>query len=493
MYRYRDALPAPGESHFGSLNGTLFMDASIDLAEQYQVPLDMAGLTLIGTIATMAQGRYDVELPHGSITPLSLFTMIVIDSGEGKTVLKKKILAALVRLQAQQHNRFRNTLSEHLIQLESWKVKGRSLKTHLHRAETKNDNTQEALEAFNAHQMEEPVTPREFRLLYQNTTPEALFLGLRDILPTAGLITDEGDTFFRSAMNRAKGHLNSLWDGDDIVVSRASKEDIVVYGARFSLQVGIQPRVLARHLKPEDRDSGWAARFLICAPMPKRGTRHYTLNDTVAGEYWQQADQRLEQMARENLVLLDDPERPRDIVRFSQKAKEKWVQLANEIERAMGPGQRFQACPDHASKLTNNIGRVAALLHLFERYEGEISEQTLSRATHMCCYFSDHFQQVMMPPPQDVQDAMLLDNWFDELRRYGHWYIPYNHARQSGPNPLRSKKRLKEAIDVLLFDNRIMLFSQGKTRMINLLPHQQPPVGGHPPPPQPPQNFPGGV
>lgn len=483
MHQYRKALPEPGCGSFNLLDNTLFLEASLDLVEQYQVPLDMAALTLLGTIALMAQGRYDVELPHGSITPLSLFTMIVIDSGEGKTVIKKKVLAALARLQADHHKRYRHQLSEHRLQHTSWQIKEQSLKTQLKRSETRNEDTQEAWETFQAHQMEEPTAPREFRLLYQNTTPEALFLGLRDILPTAGLITDEGDTFFRSAMNRAKGHLNSLWDGDDIVVSRASKEDIVVYGARFSLQVGIQPGVLSRHLKPDDRDSGWAARFLICAPTPKRGTRHYRLDNAVTGEYWQQADQRLEQMARENLALRDDPDMPRQVLRFSQKARQKWAQLANEIERAMGQGQRFEACPDHASKLTNNIGRVAALLHLFEQYEGEISERTLLMATHLCCYYSDHFVQVMMPPPQDVQDAMLLDNWFDELRRYGRAFIPYNHVRQSGPNSLRSKNRLKEAIDVLLFDNRIMVYSQGRTKMINLMPQQQPPVdGGYPPP-----------
>lgn len=479
MLQLHPLLPAPGQEDLcGPFNGTLFMAASSDLSDQYQVPLDMAALTLIGTIATLAQGRYDVELPHGAITPLSLFTMTVIDSGEGKTVLKKKTLAPLARLQADHHKRYQEKIVDHMVKVASWQARESALKTALQRAETKGEPADTAQQEFQAHQAEQPDVPREFRLLYQNTTPEALFLGLRDILPTAALVTDEGDTFFRSAMSRAKGHLNSLWDGDDIVVSRATREDIVIYGARFSMQVGIQPGVLARHLKPEDRDSGWAARFIIGAPQPQRGYRRYTLENAVTGEYWQQADQRLEAMVRDNLILLDDPTTPRHVLSFTQEAQQKWIKLANEIEFAMGPGQRFQACPDHASKLSNQIGRVAALLHVFEQEEGDISEQMLRMATHFCCYFSGYFQQIMMPPPQDVQDAMLLDSWFDELRRYGYWSLSYNHVRQSGPNSLRSKKRLKEALDVLLFQNRVMLFTQGKTRMINIIPHQQPPAGG---------------
>jgi len=476
MHQYREALPAPGGSGFGLLNNTLFMEACRDLSNQYQLPLDMVALTVLSTIATLVQGRYDVELPHGSITPLSIFTMVVIDSGEGKTILKKKVLAALIRLQARYHKKHRENVAKYIQQATVWQAKERALKAALCRAETKQEATEQARQNFQAHQADEPEAPREFRLLYQNATPEALFLGLRDILPTAAFITDEGDTFFRSAMNRAKGHLNSLWDGDDVVVSRASKEDIVVYGARFSMQIGIQPGVLTRHLKPEDRDSGWAARFLVCAPMPKRGTRHYTLDNAVTGHYWQQADQRLEQMARENLDLLDNPEMPRRVLRFSQRARQKWVQLANEVERAMGPGQRFEACPDHASKLTNIIGRVAALLHLFEQCEGDISEQSLLMATNLCCYYSDHFQQVMMPPPQEIQDAMLLNSWFDEKRSYGQIHLSYTYVRQYGPSRLRSRQRLKEAIEILQCNNSVMLYTQDKTRMINLLPQQPAPA-----------------
>jgi hypothetical protein len=472
VINFRPVLPAPGESEFRLLEKTLFFNASLDLAQQHQVPEDMAALTLLGTLPIVCQGRYDLELPNGSLTPLSLNTLIVVDSGEGKTAIKKKTLAPIMRLQASRFRRHQEDLADHMLNHSAWELEKSTLKAALRKTELKGEPTHEAWRGYKAHLNNEPPHPREFRLLYKDTTPEGLFLGLRDILPTAGLITDEGDIFFRSSMNRAKGHLNSLWDGDDIIVTRASKEDIVIYGARFSIQIGIQPGVLTRHLKPEDRDSGWLARFLVCAPQPKRGSRHYTLNNAVSGSFWQEADQRLEDMAKDNLPLLEDKDLPRHILQFSRQAKNKWVQLANEIEKEMRPGHRFQACPDHASKLSNQIGRVAALLHLFEREEGDISERTLSMAVHLCSYYSTHFQQTLMPPPQEVQDAMLLQRWLNEQRQFGYQWVEYNRVRQRGPNPLRNKKRLQEAIDVLCFENLISLSMHNQTRVIYLNPPQ---------------------
>lgn len=470
MIRYRPALPAPGESDFRLLQNTLFYNASLDLSEQYQTPIDMAALILLGTLPLACQGRYDVELPHGSVAPLSLNTLVVIDSGEGKTAITKKTLAPIIRVQVSEYMRYREAMGDYTLRLTSWEAKESALKSALKKAEGKCESPNKARKTYQEHLKRKPIKPREFRILYKDATPEALFMGLSYTLPTAGLVTDEGDIFFRSAMNRAKGHLNSLWDGEDIIVSRASKEDIVIYGARFSMQIGIQPGVLARHLKPEDRDSGWAARFLVCAPEPKRGTRRYTLQNSESGTSWQEADKRIEDMTRENLALLNDSDLPREVLRFSRTAQNKWIQLANEVEQAMAPGHRFQDCPDHASKLTNQIGRVAALLHLFEQQEGDISEQILDMAIQICSYYSTHFQAVLMPPSQEVQDAILLNHWLNEFRQYGYPYIEYNRARQRGPNPLRKKQRLQAAIDVLCFEKQISLAMHGRTRVIYLSP-----------------------
>lgn len=464
------AFPAPDQINLGLLSGTRFANACGDLAKQHQLKEDMAALSLMGAISVAAQGRYDVLLPHGSTAPMSLYTLIVAVSGEGKSAAYKKTMAPLKRVQRACYEAYKKESFDFSSKLTAWKATNNKLKADMQKAAKQGEGIEEAQQAHLSHAANKPAPPREFRLLYPDATPAALFEGLQNILPSGALTTDEGDTYFNGAMRQARGHMNSLWGGEDLVISRATKEDIVIYDPRYGMHISIQPGVLDRNMKPEDRDSGWAARFIVCAPDPVRGTRQYHLGASDPGEGWQWADQRLEALVRENLDLLDDPHLPRHQLLFSQDAQHRWVRLANEIEQAMGSGGRFEACTDHASKLSNQIGRVAALLHLFEDHSGDISVQTLDMATHLCSYYSQHFKQALMPPPQEILDAMQLRQWFAQLFQQYRWLgIPYNDARQRGPNPLRNTKRLSEAVNVLCFDGVISVGYEGKTRMIYFL------------------------
>lgn len=464
------AFPELCNINLDPLAETAFGRACQDLSRQHQISKEIAAVSLLAAISVAAQGRYDVLLPHGTVAPLALYTLIVGESGDGKTATSNKTMAPTLRVEREQYATFQQKQSEYETELTTWEAVGAGLKMQLRKAIRRNEGEEEARKALEAHTANKPVAPRKFRLLYPDTTPAALFDGLQNILPTGALVTDEGDTYFKGDMRQTRGHMNKLWDGSDLVISRATKEDIVVCEPRFGLHLSIQPGVLARHLKPEDRDSGWAARFIVCAPPTVRGTRQYHLNSAQPGESWLWADQRLETLVRENLALLDKTDLPRKRLAFTPDAKILWVQMANEIERAMGDWGRFRDCPDHASKLTNQIGRVAALFHVFEGHEGDIRPETVSMAAHLCSYFSDHFQRVLMPPPQEIQDAGVLKEWFGDLaRRYRCPNVPYNHVRKSGPQCIRDKKRLKAAIEVLCEHGVIGLGFDKRTRFIYFL------------------------
>ncbi|GHC16675.1 hypothetical protein GCM10010082_04520 [Kushneria pakistanensis] len=476
-FNLRPVLPAP-TNYFSAwrLENTLFWNACNDLAFQRQASADMVGLTMLGALAILAQGRYDVRLPYGAVRPLSLNVCIVNDSGEGKTAVENEIMAPLKLLQAKEYLEYQKRLEDYQRDLDQWQLEHDILRQKVRSVISKNGGlAQKEKQMLRDHNDSRPKQPRQFRLLYPNTTLEALFLGLSEAIPTAALASDEGDTYFQSTVSRARGHLNKMWGGDSTTITRATKPDIVLYNARVSTLLMIQPGILTSHLTSADRDSGWLARFIVCAPASVRGSRHYNLDEQKPGEDWHEAEKRLTSLARQNLLLVDSPDTTRKVLQFSPAAAQCWIQLANEVESEMAPGRRFQDCPDHASKLTDNIARVSALLHIFEEEEGDISEATLRMSVELCNYFSVHFQQVMMPPPQEVQDAQLLNTWFNELRAFNNRILRYNDVRQRAPSPLRDKKRLREAIEVLLAHNEIGLFTQGKTRMIDLVPHMGPP------------------
>lgn len=318
---------------------------------------------------------------------------------------------------------------------------------------------------------QEPL--REFQLLYKDTTPEGLFLTLSRSVPTAALATDEAEVFFKSSMSSARGHLNTLWDGRDTIVMRATKDNIVLEDVRLMLLLMTQPGVLSDYVAKQGqqaRDSGLLARFIVCAPPSMRGSRMRELHCQQEWNIWSKADQRLRKLAHANRGLAYACSSERAILKFSENAALYWIDVVNEIEAQMGAFGRFEACPDHASKLAENIARVASLIHVFEGYDGDITTDTVKVATDLCCFYSGEFQRVFLPPPQDVQDALLLQSWFDGLRQFNKFSVRYNEVRQNGPVPLRDKKRLKDAIDVLVGCNNISIYTEGKTRYISLTP-----------------------
>ncbi|WP_299196123.1 YfjI family protein [uncultured Amphritea sp.] len=468
---YKPALTPPEQLSMACLSQTLLWEASNSLAYQRQVAPEMAVVTFLGCIAISAQGRYDVQLPYGAIRPVSLNICVVSESGEGKTAAESMVMAPLKALQTSENDKYKLNMEEFKKDIDSWQLEHDVLRQKVKSTLSKNGGVAaKEKEALRKHYDVKPIPPRKFRLLYQNTTPEALFQGLSEGVSTAGLATDEGDIFFRTSMSQARGHLNNFYSGDDTIITRATKPDILLNNVRVSTFIMIQPGILYRHQRPEDRDSGWWARFIFCVPGSMRGNRFFSTDTVVRDDSWVAAEKRLKKIADENKALIETPDLPREVLKLSTEAIALWFRLANEIERQMQPGGRFAECPDHASKLADNVARVAALIHIFEEYDGDISESSLRMAIEMCSAFSINFQQVMVQPPQDIVDSHQLSAWFNEQRQFNNRVLPYNYVRQYAPSPLRNKHRLRAAIDILLARNEICLFHNGKTRMINLMP-----------------------
>ncbi|MDP5798617.1 YfjI family protein [Pseudomonas aeruginosa] len=449
MYYSRSKLPALGTLHLPVLERTLLWRASEQLAINSQVHPEMVALTLLAGISAAAQGRYDVSLPYGAIRPTSIYAAVIVGSGYGKSVVYEKVMNPIQEVQRQlrkkKHDR---TIAD----------EGRGF-----------DGVRCRVDAENKQEM-----VREFQLLYKDATPEGLFLSLKNSIPSAALATDEAEIFFKSAMGGARGHLNTLWDGRDTIVMRASKDDVVLEDVRLMLLLMSQPEVMRDYVQKRGalgRDSGMFARFVVCAPPSVLGTRVRSLQSSQNWGVWLQAEERLRSLALENTLLAYAPFSARNVLNFTDEAAAYWIGVLNEIERQVGPGGFFAGAVDHAAKLGENIARVAALIHVFEGAAGDISEETLRIAVELCCFYSKSFFDVFMPMPQEFLDAQVLQGWFDEQRKFGVNKIRYNHVRQYAPASLRDKGRLRGAIDVLMSQGWILVYSEGRARYINLNPY----------------------
>ena len=67
---------------------------------------------------------------------------------------------------------------------------------------------------------EGPAKPKEFKVLYEDSTSEALFHGMYENLSTAGLISSEGAGVLEGRAFNDLSKQNAIWSGDSITIDR---------------------------------------------------------------------------------------------------------------------------------------------------------------------------------------------------------------------------------------------------------------------------------
>lgn len=458
-----------GLSHHPLVRG-----ATNEVEQNSQVPQGLAVYTALSALAIACQGLIDVQVPiTESVVPTSLMILIGALSGERKTTVQGILFEAIRAFQSNQRTTFEEAAKrwekEQLIR----EAKARALLKKIERKTAKGQSTDEEEQALLSLGQEAPPYPIKFKLLYEDTTSAALFRGLHEAYPSAGLVSSEGASILNGSALNDLAKQNSIWSGDTITVDRSSVESFELSGARLTVLAMVQPSEIKAYLERRGeraRASGLWARFLICSPGSTQGTR-YLKGHIPSWESCKRFNQRIEQLLKMNLDQLGTENFKRKVVRFSPEAARVWETYFNDVESMINDGKRYESAGDHASKLGENVARVAALLHYFEGFEGDISPKTLNTAIYICDSASRDFATLFMPPPQEELDAVLLNAWLDErYRNIGHLRIFKNTIRQSGPNVLRDKARLNNALAALEKQGLVVVFREGKTHVVMLSP-----------------------
>ena len=220
--------------------------------------------------------------------------------------------------------------------------------------------------------------------------------------------------------------------------------------------------------KDDVRGNGWLSRSIVTAPLSRCGYRQ-TAGMEYSTKGLQVFNDRIHELLSETACLGDDI--PKKVVKFSDEAKRIFLDIYNDIEINMRPEGLFYWAKDHASKLSENIARVAALIHCFDNPPyTNIPVPTLLEAVNLVAYYSGHFMTVFCSPPKYVIDAENLKHWLRVYVNSGVRYIKRNDILQRGPSAIRKKKDFEAALDYLKSDTPIGELVSGKTRVIDLWP-----------------------
>tara|TARA_R110000868_G_scaffold96949_3_gene266655 strand:+ start:3175 stop:4698 length:1524 start_codon:yes stop_codon:yes gene_type:complete len=445
-----------------------------EVSANTKAPQGLALMAALTCQSVALQGLVDVELPIGKRCPVSIMALAIAVSGERKTGVENAFLEPIRRYQREQRVLHEKCLEEWQLIHDVWTQAMKVKKREIAKLKAAKANVTGLLDELTDLSQEEPVRPREFKLLYDDATVEALLHGMNSNHKNAALVSSEGGSLLKGYAFQDLALLNSLWGGADCSVDRRSSESFQILSGRLTLSMMVQPSSLQAYLEnkgEESRGSGLWARFICFSPESTQGTRFengFSGTWEALASFSDRAAELLDAMKEK----LEQGSETRLSISFDADASAYFTAVSNSIEQEIRPGGRFEGLNDHASKLAENIARVAALLHAFENgLESRIGIQTLYDAIAICFRCSDEFSRIFREIPQVVRDAEELSRWFQKFKSRNIRYIKQNSVLQLGPSCGRKKSRRNDALEYLAGLGFVRVVQYGRIKFIDFDPY----------------------
>ena len=256
-----------------------FQNAVKEVVQNTQAPEDMVQLCALAAISTVTQRLIKVKLPGVGVVPTSLMLMIVAKSGERKSAVESKFFNPIREFEQSKRTVYEKDYQQWKAKHEVWQVERKAVQKKLDKAITTNAPSEEIdviRTELTQKISQELKKPTPIKTLYDDSTSQALYSGLHNGLPFAGLISSEGGNVLKSGAFSDMAKLNSLWSGEIITIDRVKAESIHISDARLTTLIMVQPEVLADYMEKKGeqaRGSGLMARFLFSSGQSTQGQR----------------------------------------------------------------------------------------------------------------------------------------------------------------------------------------------------------------------------
>ncbi len=445
----------------------LIKHAVLQISDEVQVPADMALMSIISSISLVSQSQIDVRRPGGLVGPVSIFSLTLASSGLRKTALENLVYIPIKDFERSGREKYAENSEAYNVSHDLWCEKFKTLQKKTAKLDAFSPEYLKGEEELKALVMVKPKKPKHYRLLFDDSTPEALFSAMCDGALNVGLISSEGVSILNGRAFKDHAKLNSLWSGSDIIVDRVKLGERFLSGGRLTTSIMVQEDIFIKYIEEkgcESRSVGLWARVLICRPIPNQGKR-------LMGGFEKDKDSCkwfLTRVAELLGLALSDGE-DRLIMNFTDEAASYWVDIYNFIEYEMRPGGVYSGVLDSASKKAENIARVAANLAFFERGRGDITAADVDVAAAICFWCSRFFMHYFAGLSDDEKNAESLELWLEDKTQKVYDRPRKSDARRSGYGGLRDTKRLERAIAILESRGKLKVTKVGRTKYLDLI------------------------
>ncbi|NIL22489.1 DUF3987 domain-containing protein [Yersinia mollaretii] len=449
----------------------IIRNAVYEVEQHTQAPQALIAASVLGVISLACQNRIDVCRLNNLRSPVSLFLLTLAESGERKSTVDKLLMKPLYQLEDEWFEKYTQDLIIWRNEETAFNVEKKALMSKLKSEISRNKEHSTTNERLKALLATYPKAPVRFRQIFNDATPAAIKDYLSGRWRSIGLMSDEAGTIFNGYALNELPFINKMWDGAMFPVERKSEPDKLIKDARMTLALMVQPDVLKKGYLERKGDTakgiGFFARCLMCQPGSTQGYRQIT-SPVVSSEHLPVFHLRLMGIVNESITRNDENER--QCLYFSPEAEKRWLEFYNKVESEMGILGALSNFKDYASKMAENMARIAALLHYFNGDEGDISLLTTEAAVEISAWYVDEYIRLVSNPTGFTLVNSEADELYFWIKEYCcRCFVPYirkNTILQYGPSRFRNRNKVNELLGALYSQKRILAAKKGKTVFI---------------------------
>jgi len=382
-------------------------------AHSLQIWPDMAFIYLLSGINSAVNGKFVVGA-GGRAEPVTIFSLIVGESGERKS--------AIAKIAKKPH--------------QDWVLqKNKTLKKDLRRVERENKRIKAQIrvllkKAENASELECKVIDekieslenqiqslKEFRIFFNDVTIPSLMRVLAQydgrichFEPEAGLIT----ILCRKNLNVSI--FCNAYDGEEIYLDRVNEDPIHIPRPSIPLSITAQPEIVMPFLRNKKlRSNGFLGRFLYLKCPSVAGTRQ-TVTPPIPEEGFQWWNNKV-------TSLLDIPDQVNEFgnivpwrFELDYWANNRFSNYDEDVERALNQGGRLDFFKSYGSKHSGKVLRLAGLIHCIKHDDPRfipIDDETMCQAINIGEGFIGHARDLYFHAShgKKIEAGQAIFNW----------------------------------------------------------------------------------
>jgi hypothetical protein len=434
--------------------GDLLGKAARAIHEKIQAPQEICAQSVLAAATLAVQGHADIELPIGQTRPLSAFFMTIATTGERKSSCDTE---ALKPINFKEEKLRANHQSDHF-QWQNKKEAWDGARNEILKKQKKYTSPDHV-----ATQLDDLGPSPEPPLIPMLTCPEPTFEGICRYLMTGqssiGVFSDEGGQFIgghgMNEDNRLKtaGAFCNLWDGKPVKRIRAGDGTVILPGRRVSVHLMAQPSVANVMLSNRMfEDQGLLSRFLFSAPDSTIGTRFSKPVPPESILALQEYESKIAEILEIPLPLKEGKPNelePRKLT-FDKEAARLWTSFADDVEKNMGAGGKWEQIRGFANKLPEHAARLAGVLALVHNIRTHnVGSDFLSAGITLASYYVAEAQRLHEQGYVDPDLALAerLLNWLH--KNWEENLVSLPDIYQRGLSAISNKKIAVRTVAIL--------------------------------------------